>query len=424
MGLRESGIRVTSQKNREYMAEPILDWIVNGIPDPPKVKLFDDVSFIYEAQLAKMELATWARDPKEFRKRAAYFEEVDGERTYHYYISDIKGKGQIGRTNQYLTHWYYPYKAKFHPQMIKAILNFMGLEKGQTVLDPFCGSGTTLIEAKTIGVSAIGTDVDPLCILMSKVKTDLLNLSARELDTVNLKEAFEYFNSRPSSHSLESFLTNEPSTERGALKGIDQRIYNFYLLTYLYALSDYTYIKVDMWSQFKKNAKLMIDGISMFDNLKQRLDFTFGQVEAKDGDARFLDRATKEVDGIVTSPPYSIAIDYIGQDLHALEYLGINPEGLRDKVVGLKGKGDARIKTYYEDMQKAFVSMFGVLKHKGYCATIIGDPTYDGQRLPLSTAYVKMAKDAGFEHIALIKRPILGGFARLRYEYVLIFQKP
>jgi len=44
------------------MAEPILDWIVNGILDPPKVKLFDDVSFIYEAQLAKMELATWAHD--------------------------------------------------------------------------------------------------------------------------------------------------------------------------------------------------------------------------------------------------------------------------------------------------------------------------------------------------------------------------
>jgi len=68
------------QKNREYMAEPILDWILNGIPSPQKVKLFDDVGFIYEVQLAKMELSSCWDDPEEFRKRAAYYEEVDGKK--------------------------------------------------------------------------------------------------------------------------------------------------------------------------------------------------------------------------------------------------------------------------------------------------------------------------------------------------------
>jgi hypothetical protein len=97
---------------------------------------------------------------------------------------------------------------------------------------------------------------------------------------------------------------------------------------------------------------------------------------------------------------------------------------LRDKVVGLKGKGHERIKTYYDDMRMAFSSMFGVLNSKGYCVMVIGDPTYDGEKLPLSKNYVKMAQDSGFEHVSLIKRPILEGFARLRYEYVLIFQRP
>jgi hypothetical protein len=69
------------QKNREYMAEPILDWILNGIPSPQKVKLFDDVGFIYEVQLAKMELSSCWDDPEEFRKRAAYYEEVDGKKS-------------------------------------------------------------------------------------------------------------------------------------------------------------------------------------------------------------------------------------------------------------------------------------------------------------------------------------------------------
>lgn len=422
--LTESSLRIPVKKMRENMAAPILTWITEGIPSPPKVKLFDDVSFIYEAQLARMELEAWWDKPGEFRKRAAYFEEVGGEKSYHYYISGIKGKGQIGRTNQYLTHWYYPYKAKFHPQMIKAILNFMGLHDGQTVLDPFCGSGTTLVEAKTVGVNSVGTDVDPLCILMAKVKTDLLDLSATQLKEVNLKQAFEYFNSRPSSQSLENFMTDEAVPDQGILRGLDQRVYNFYLLTYLYALSDFTYIQGDIWAHFQKNAKLMIEGITQFDKLKTELKFEFGKVDAKDGDARFLDKVVDKVDGIITSPPYSIAIDYIGQDLHALEYLGVHPEGLRDKVVGLKGKGDERIRIYHDDMQLAFHSMFNVLRSGGYCATVIGDPTYDGQKLKLSEAYVKMAKEAEFDHVALIKRPILGGFARLRYEYVLIFQKP
>lgn len=406
------------------MADPILSWILEGIPSPPRVRLFDDVSFIYEAQLARMEIESWWDRPKEFRKKAAYFEEVDGEKTYHYYISGLKGKGQIGRTNQYLTHWYYPYKAKFHPQMIKAVLNFTGLTEGQTVLDPFCGSGTTLIEAKMMGVNSVGTDVDPLCILMSKVKTDLLDLSAGQLKSIDMRGAFEHFSHNPSSASLESFLTNESASEGGVFRGVDARIYNFYLLTYLYALSDFTYIQVDMWSQFKKNAQLMIDNIAGFDDLKKKLEFSFGTVDAKDGDARFLSNSVKKVDAIITSPPYSIAIDYIKQDIHALQYLKINPEGLRDKVVGLKGKGHERIKTYYDDMKLAFDSMFGVLNPKGYCAMVIGDPTYEGEKLPLSRTYVEMAKASGFDHIALIKRPILGGFARLRYEYVLIFQKP
>lgn len=406
------------------MAGPMIDWITNGIPAPPKVKLFDDVSFIYEAQLAKMELSSWWRNPKEFRKRAAYYEEVNGEKTYHCYISDIRGKGQIGRTNQYLTHWFYPYKAKFHPQMVKAILNWMGLEKGDLVLDPFCGSGTTLVEAKTVGINSIGTDVDPLCILMSRVKTDLLDLSAEQLKSVSLKEAFAYFDKPSSAHSLERFLQEEPVAETGIFKGVDERIFNFYLLSYLYALSDWTYIQVDKWEQFVKNTSLMIEGIGKFDILKEKLQFTFGTASPKDGDARFLSKTVKEVDGILTSPPYSIAIDYIGQDLHALEYLGIEPTGLQEKVVGLKGKGEERIRLYYEDMKMTFDSMFEVLRPEGKCAMVIGDPTYQGTKLPLSKMYAKFGQDSGFTYLGLIKRPILGGFARLRHEYVMLFRKP
>jgi len=421
--------KISLPRNRDYMAEPILDWILEGIPRSVNVKLFDDVGFIYEAQLAKMELSSWWRNLDEFVKRAAYYEQVNGEKTYHYHFSDIKGKDQIGRSNQYLTHWYYPYKAKFHPQMIKALINWMGLEKGQKLLDPFSGSGTALVEARLIGIDSIGVDVDPFCTFMSKVKTDLLDLSPQQLEAVEFKTAFEYFKSfkgKSSEAGLGRFVETN-ATPKSPFHGLDERIHDFYLLSYLYALSDYTYIKRKMWTGFVENTSRMIKSIRTFDALKRQLNLQMGGVQVKNGDARFLQQAgvgKESIDGIVTSPPYSIAVDYIALDLHTFKYLGIDPQGLQDKLVGLKGRHQERVRIYFEDMKLAFQSMYDVLKRRAYCAVVIGDVTFEGKKLSITQKFIETAEKIGFRSINLIRRPILGGFARLRYEYIILFQKP
>lgn len=422
-----SSVAMMVPRNREYMAEPILDWVLNGVPKDVHVKLFDDVSFIYEAQLARMELSSWWQAPAEFRKRAAYFEEVNGEKTHHYYFSDIKGKGQIGRTNQYLTHWYYPYKAKFHPQMIKALINWTGLKKGQTLLDPFMGSGTALIEAKLIGVDSIGIDIDPFCAFLSKVKSDLLDLETEEIKAVDPRSAFDFFKE-----------TKEKSPQIGLAKFVevetrspffqkDERLRNFYLLTYLYALSDYTYIKKDMWKSFQHHSSEITKSIRVFGSLKKEFRLETGKVEVRTGDARFLSEQgiqKESIDGIVTSPPYSIAVDYIANDLHTLKYLGIEPVGLQDKLIGLKGKHEERVRIYIEDMKLAFESMYQVLKPEARCVVVIGDVTFEGKKLPLTKVFIETAEKIGFHLLNVIRRPILGGFARLRYEYMILLEKP
>jgi len=406
------------------MAEPILDWILNDIPKQIDVKLFDDVSFIYEAQLARMELSKWWNDLNSFRKRTAYFEEVNGEKSYHYYISDIKGKGQIGRTCQYLTHWYYPYKAKFHPQMIKALINWMGLKKPQKLLDPFVGSGTALIEAKTMGIDSIGIDINPVCTLMSKVKCNLLDLSPDDLNSVPREKAFHFFDKRRKklgSTSLETFV--EDNSEQITELSTDERIAQFYELSYLYALSDFTYVKRDMWKGFNENLDVILAAVERFNKLKEELPFDLAKADVRQGDAMKLPFDSGTIDGIITSPPYSIAVDYIKQDLHALNYLNIDARKLVNNMIGLRGKGEERIANYFADMLIAFRQMFEVLKRNAYCVILIGDVTFNGKRLPIHRKYVEFAEAVGFSHIGIIKRPILGGFARLRYEYILMFQK-
>ena len=74
------------------------------------------------------------------------------------------------KTQEFL-HNLHPYPAKYIPQIPrKAILEYT--EVGETVYDPFCGSGTTLLEASNYGRNAIGTDNNAVAVLLSKAKTN------------------------------------------------------------------------------------------------------------------------------------------------------------------------------------------------------------------------------------------------------------
>lgn len=72
---------------------------------------------------------------------------------------------------KYVTHGIHPYKGKFYPQLAKALMNISGAEAGQKVLDPFCGSGTVLLEACLGGLNSIGFDVNPVAIATARAKT-------------------------------------------------------------------------------------------------------------------------------------------------------------------------------------------------------------------------------------------------------------
>ena len=69
----------------------------------------------------------------------------------------------------YLTHGIHPYPAKFVPQIPGAIIDAYS-KPGDTILDPFCGSGTTLLESIIRGRNALGIDINPIATLISRAK--------------------------------------------------------------------------------------------------------------------------------------------------------------------------------------------------------------------------------------------------------------
>src|SRR5688500_2458815 len=86
-----------------------------------------------------------------------------------------------------LTHGFHSWPARLHPAIAATILDARA-KPGQHVVDPFCGSGTTLIEARLRGLPATGTDLNPVGLRVAEVKTDVRDESARAAFLARLDE--------------------------------------------------------------------------------------------------------------------------------------------------------------------------------------------------------------------------------------------
>ena len=405
-------------------------WAYNTkeLPKDKQLLLLDNVQFIYELTLARLELQSFGahfemtdgfrefklletNDEEELQRKLAYFKFVKNKPTDYFHIIQ---KNRTRSVNQYLTHWIYPYKGKFHPQMIRALLNIIGLEERDTVLDPFIGSGTTAVEAQLLGINCVGIDISPLCVLQSKVKTESIDVLPQ------IEEWKEEITKRirPSLFNLEGKTLDE------AIKSIpEERVNNFYKMAKLVAISDNARRGREFSNAFLKNLDLMISSVSDYSQIIKKLDLKLGKMDIKFGDSRALPLDKESIDGIVTSPPYSIALDYVSNDAHALKELGYDLSEIREEFVGVRGKGQTRIDLYNEDMKKSLEEMFRVLKPKKYAVIVIGNATHIGQKIKTVEFTIDCAEKIGFKLVKNIDKIIFGLYNVMQKENILVFQK-
>jgi hypothetical protein len=86
---------------------------------------------------------------------------------------------RTANTKQY-THCFHSYPAMMIPQVAGRILDEFG-KKSKLLFDPYCGTGTSLVEANLRDINAIGTDINPLARLIAKVKTTIIPLETLDL---------------------------------------------------------------------------------------------------------------------------------------------------------------------------------------------------------------------------------------------------
>ncbi len=83
--------------------------------------------------------------------------------------------GRLKKDPKYVTHGIHPYKGKFYPQLAKVLFNLAGLKTGAVILDPYCGSGTVLLEAQLNGMIGRGCDINPLAVGIANAKCAILS---------------------------------------------------------------------------------------------------------------------------------------------------------------------------------------------------------------------------------------------------------
>ncbi len=409
----------------------------------------------------------------------------------------------------YLTHYFHPYKGKFHPKMARALLNYVYPDNAGIVMDNFAGSGTLLVEASLMELESIGIEINPLSVLMSNVKCESLLLDVSYLrDQIDayfdkLEQAvYAYslgregiFNSGLQNNNdyidlsrVEKNVGDLLSKIKGsrlkyksydaiyqiviskvlANKVENAKVRRFLLLSISGAISDISRrTKEEFFVTLRKRVNDLYLRLYLFQKMNDVLDIKVGKSLTYERDTRDMrDIKDNYIDGIVNSPPYSTALDYIKNDYPQLVLLNLvdsmdeleknmigNPRmsfkrdlfslnikkymnDLPNSAISIintlsdngRQKDGARLHKFFVDMKQTLKEMYRVLKPNRKCAIVIGNNHFKGENQYIEVSndkiIIEMSQALGFNVDSVIERELeKSSEGNIRRESVVILRK-
>lgn len=394
---------------------------------PENCELIEGTTEIFE-----LDFALWEHEsltPEELVKRSAYFKTVVGVQSIHYQTCNLQNLEEVHKDSSlrtkafflrgkystgYATHNLFPYRGKFHPQMIRALLNVIDVSQDDVVLDPMSGSGTLSVEANLLGIDSVGVDLSPFCGLMGRAKTFSLNLDPKKLERLAKKPA----------ELLKRFKGNEvPKYFKKDQKDQDKPYYEVLLLAFLDTMGFARRSRGTIDSLFQRVLDRYVATISNFQKAREKLELQIGDSKIIQGDATELPLENNSIDAVITSPPYSFAIDYVNNDSPQLEYLGYDTKPLKEKMIGLQGRGvNEKLEIYFKDMEESLEEMRRVSKPGSRVVIIVGTNEIQTGGVNLESEIKKLAEQKDLEFEFEMVKPIKGLRNTMSSESILFFK--
>jgi len=342
----------------------------------------------------------------------------------------------------YLTHNFHPFSGKFIPQIPNLFIKQLTHE-GEVIFDPFCGSGTTLVEAKLLSRNSVGMDIHPLGVFMSKVKTTkigreeldripaMLKLIEKRLDTFYLeyykektllgyldkpllKEDFSYV--IPEFPNRDHWFQNHVLHELAIIKTsiAQEALSNDFKDFLLLALSS---VIVSVSNQDSETRYAAIEKkipskhtFSLFKNklldMSERMkEFNTRASDCKAqaflGDCRKTDSLLdNSVDMIITSPPYPNTYDYYLYHKLRMFWFQMDWERAKFNEIGSRLKHSSHkedIKSYVDDMTRCFEHFSQILKPEKPFVIVVGDSIIRKELLKANEIVSDLAAKTGFK---------------------------
>ena len=352
---------------------------------------------------------------------------------------------EMARTKH--VHKLHPYMGKFIPQLVEIFLRKFN---PKLVYDPFCGSGTTLVEANALGIDSVGTDISVFNTLLSKVKTDKYDIELLDKEISDILKRMSKYEKK--------FLNDEKVNKLFATK--NEYINDWFadrtkkeLLCYLRLIKDCEYqdlLKIIL-SRSARSARLVTHYDLDFPKKPQKTSYQcykhrrvctpvqeaykflsrysidtlrrvkeFDQIRTKadvkifHDDSRTVD-LPKGIDMVFTSPPYIGLIDYHEQHKYGYELLGLKNNETKEIGPAKRGSSEEAKKEYIKGINDVLSHTRDYMAKDGIMAIVVNDK-YN----------LYNPSNIGFKSIGRVERHVNRRTGRRNgafYESILIWQK-
>ena len=320
----------------------------------------------------------------------------------------------------------HPYPAKFVTEIPGALLDILPVPPGAVVLDPFCGSGATLVESQRRGMPCIGIDLNPIASLMARVKTAPIPAGVEQASEQVIEHArahhidsapvpnipnLDHWFKRPIQSALAACTVAiaEASPEfrdilRLALSSIIVRVSNQDSDT-RYAAVSKNVEREDVFAGFAASARRIIAALAA-------RDYELAPATVIDADT--LDVAPADIGHpvgiVITSPPYPNAYEYWLYHKYRMWWLGFDPLAVKQREIGARAhffKRDHHTADHFAgQMSKTFSLLRSVVITGGFVCFLIGRSKIHGQIIDNAAIIETVSTAAGFSPVFRVERSI------------------
>ena len=368
---------------------------------------------------------------------------------------------QNADTKEY-THCFHIYPAMMIPQIARRLLKGYGTEGGW-LLDPYCGTGTSLVEASLFGMHSVGCDINPLVRLIATAKSTPVCLSILDGTLSRLNDhlfQIEFRKSKipdapvPNILNLAYWFSGDVIKSLAYLRNwvkdvADEGVRNFILVAFSETVREVSYtrngefklyrmlakklqdFKPDVFGIFSKKLSRNRHGLAAFLEKRKSVEASVSDANTVQGELP-MPRPLGGYDLVITSPPYGdshttvaygqfsrLSAEWIGLPNarkvdklamgghHSKEVLTDAPvSSAIEKIRSVDEKRACEVSAFYIDLERSINSIAQVLSPRATICYVVGNRQVKNVMLPTDEFVVDAFRQHGFTHKETIVRNI------------------